>query len=275
MKRKFLLLSFILFSAFVPPRAISQQHANSSKDSFFHNLQEIDSAGTKIPFGIILGLGKSFNTEYERSITSGLFSNQNYKMDALDDINLAFYFENFQFEYQKSWIGNRFSLLYRTTGRDAYSGFRIGNMSVDSKFTGTQSPEIEDYEYDKVIENSVPNIWFVGYKKIKGYDSTFSFVTLIDLNFGFSASELFGNTTVRIEDIKTLYIGVEFGIGFRIPISIVGLYAILSYQISDCEYPVNVERYNDYYQTTIEKSSISNTQRGIKLSIISSLNFDL
>ncbi len=271
MKRSFYILLITFSCIFAPPNIFSQQLANSPKDPFFHNLKEIDSAGTKIPFGVILGLGKSMKTEYTAGINESSFpESASYSLDGLDDINFAAYFENFQLEYQKSWLGDRFSFLYRTTGRDSYKGVRIGKMSVNSSFFDLKKEYLKSNDYS-LKDISAPSILFFGIKNIQGFDSTFNFATLLEINLGISGSNIVPNTSGG--SIGNFYYQLEAGIGFRIPIRIVGIYAIVSYQLSGLEYDLDLVS-NEYHGEN-ESRTLSLMQHGIKLSLISSLNFDL
>lgn len=116
------------------------------------------------------------------------------------------YYDTWMFGYTHKTYGDIFSLIFRSVGRDVYSGWNIeyGKQPVRQKLTDTS-----EYRFSRTL-------YGLGWRYIKGYDTTTKFQISTAISGGFAT------TTDSIPDVST-YIAWEFGAGARVPIGISGL----------------------------------------------------
>lgn len=120
---KFYLWCFIFMFIFLPCISYGQGTANTKKDPYLKDLQNIDSAGAKTPFGLIYYYNYFLSdNNSDHSNSSSDFNDFN----SSKNLSLSFYIDNYQLDYFNNPLGHGFSLMFRDAGRDNGSGFKIG-----------------------------------------------------------------------------------------------------------------------------------------------------
>lgn len=164
------IISIIIFLSFCNLKA-------ANNEPFTGEAEAYDSAGVDIPYGFMYSFVGSIRE-------ADLFT----KVDdeKITPLNFGFYYDTYQFNIFSNMFGKGINLLFRSTGRDDASGFKIGW-----------------YEY----KNTSDQVLFIGYESSGGLSSSTSFSFYQNYSIG-ASFEGFN---------KGFYMDLQIGVCLRIP----------------------------------------------------------
>ena len=163
------------------------------------------SAETPIPYGLIIS-GHATGI----AMPNG---EDNNETGADADLEIAAYYDVWQFAIRHRSHGNVVQLMIRSPGRDIYSGLFVefGNMTVISRNVNSVYPNSRDTTMDAGTIS-------VGYRWASGYSSNRSFVHA-------------GEGSLVLLD-KNQGVVLQYGAGIRIPFGLSGLVTCLQLKYS-------------------------------------------